>query len=245
MESIPSTLSLKPSKFIDMKDILGISIMLLPFLLFMLGITIILFKRIKYKEKIIYNKFDFYFVILVLRWYLAYYMIDYGISKLLGDQFGGVNESILNKPLKNIDKFYIAWYFFSLTPIFNIFVGLLQILGGILILINRTIIIGVIILIPIITGILIVDISFTNNMFGIALIIRIFMMLFSCFIILYYYKLKIFEIIKILLTIGKFPNIKWYFYLLMPLIGLFTDFIIATFTLPIRYLMEFLIQKFN
>ncbi|MDP1817979.1 MAG: hypothetical protein Q8K92_26235 [Leadbetterella sp.] len=50
----------------------------------------------------------FDFAILALRWYLAYYMVDYGLGKLLGGQFGHRSVEILNTPLKDVDKFNLA-----------------------------------------------------------------------------------------------------------------------------------------
>ncbi|MDP3929603.1 MAG: hypothetical protein Q8R57_11320 [Bacteroidota bacterium] len=226
-----------------MKDLIGISLMLLPIILFMTGL-LVFFKR---KEKLSVNIFKLekvnFFIILILRWYIGYYMIDYGASKLLGEQFGGINENILKKPLIDVDKFYLTWYLFSLSPAINFFIGFLQIVGGVLLVINRTVIFGLIILVPIIIGILIVDLSCSFNMFGFALIIRVLMMLISCFVILYNYKSIIMAALKkILVYSNDLPNINWHIYLFLPLIGLLTDLVLAAFTYPLRYLLEYILR---
>lgn len=48
------------------------------------------------------------FGILALRWYLVFYMINYGWSKLTLGQFGVYDPSILEQPIKDIDSFYVA-----------------------------------------------------------------------------------------------------------------------------------------
>ncbi|HNS13211.1 MAG TPA: DoxX family membrane protein, partial [Bacteroidia bacterium] len=140
------------------------------------------------------------FTILVLRWYLAVYMFTYGWGKLTGWQFGISNMELLEKPLKEVDRFYLAWYLFSLSKSFNIVVGLLQIIGSILVVINRTVILGVFFLIPILFQILLIDISFTTNYFGAALPLRLTMMLVSSFVILWYYFDPIKSAMKTLTT---------------------------------------------
>ncbi len=62
--------------------------------------------------------------ILALRWYLAFYMIDYGCSKMTGGQFQVQDPAILEKPIKEIDAFYIAWHLFRLSKTFNVVVGM-------------------------------------------------------------------------------------------------------------------------
>ena len=74
----------------------------------------------------------FDFTILALRWYLAYYMVDYGFGKMVGNQFGHRSDEILNTPLKDVDKFHLAWHLFSLDKTFDMVVGASQIIGAIL-----------------------------------------------------------------------------------------------------------------
>jgi uncharacterized membrane protein YphA (DoxX/SURF4 family) len=54
------------------------------------------------------------FAVLALRWYLAFYMFEYGWAKLTGNQFGTFNAAIAGKPMKQVGKFYVAWYLFGL-----------------------------------------------------------------------------------------------------------------------------------
>jgi uncharacterized membrane protein YphA (DoxX/SURF4 family) len=183
----------------------------------------------------------FDFAILTLRWYLAYYMAEYGFSKLTGDQFGHRSVEILNMPLKDVDKFHLAWHLFSLDKTFDIFVGLSQIIGAVLIAINRTALVGALMLLPILGQIFLIDIAFTTSMFGAALPIRLSCMILSDLLILFYYKDKMILVWNNLTkdTTTKFKY-KWWVFILLPFIGLATDFVFGILTYPIKLLIIWL-----
>ncbi len=183
----------------------------------------------------------FDFVVLVLRWYLAYYMFDYGWDKLTGGQFGHRSPEILNTPLKDVDRFNLAWHLFSLDKTFNVIVGLSQIIGAVLIVINRTVLVGALMLLPILVQIFLIDIVFTSSMFGAALPIRLSGMLLSDMLILYYFKDRMLLVWDNLTNgmIVKFKY-KWWVYIMLPLLGLLTDFGIATLSYPLKLLVNLL-----
>lgn len=120
----------------------------------------------------------FDFVVLVFRWFLAFYMVNYGWAKLFGAQFGLANTQILDTPVKDVNTFYLAWHLFSLSKVFNVVVGLSQILGAVLIVVNPTALIGALVLLPILVQIFLIDIAFTTSQFGYALPLRLAAMIF-------------------------------------------------------------------
>ncbi len=77
---------------------------------------------------------------------------------MIGNQFG-LSPEELNTPIRNLNLFKISWYLFDHEP-FKTFVGISQIVTGLLLLYNRTLLIGALISIPILLNILIIDISF-------------------------------------------------------------------------------------
>ena len=181
------------------------------------------------------------FTILVLRLYLALYMIDYGLGKINGNQFGNRSEEILNTPLKDIDKFHLAWHLFSLDKTFDIVVGLSQIIGAILLLFNKTVLVGALMLLPILGQIFLIDVAFTTNIFGIALPIRLSGMILSDLIILYYYKDKMILVWNILTkgTTTKYKY-KWWVFILLPIFGFATDIVLAILYSPIKILITWM-----
>ena len=168
-------------------------------------------------------------------------MAEYGFSKLTGDQFGHRSVEILNMPLKDVDKFHLAWHLFSLDKTFDIFVGLSQIIGAVLIAINRTALVGALMLLPILGQIFLIDIAFTTSMFGAALPIRLSCMILSDLLILFYYKDKMILVWNNLTkgTTTKFKY-KWWVFILLPFIGLATDLVFGVLTYPFKLLIIWL-----
>ncbi len=222
-------------------------ILYVPFILFIAGFVVYMSNIVKHYRlgrlsELRLSKEKFYdFVILVLRWYLAYYMLDYGYAKLIGEQFGVHDPSILNKPLKEVSKMQLAWHLFGMSRTFDIVVGLMQIIGAILIVFNRTSLIGALFLLPILGQIFLIDLAFTADEFGLALPIRLFGMIVSDFLILYYYKDRMILVWNNLTmgTTTKFKY-KWWFMLLLPLLGLLTDFGLFVISHPIKLLINVL-----
>jgi hypothetical protein len=179
------------------------------------------------------------FAVLSLRWYLAFYMFDYGYSKLSSGQFGIYDPNMLDKPLKDVDKFYLAWHLFSLDKTFNIIIGIMQILGALLIVINRTVLIGALILLPILGNIFLIDLAFTTSQFKYSLVVRLFGMIVSNLLILYYYKDKMILIVQLLTqNIKTKVQYKWWIFLIMPFVGMATDFVIAIILMPIKFILN-------
>jgi uncharacterized membrane protein YphA (DoxX/SURF4 family) len=104
------------------------------------------------KEKL----FDYF--VLCARVLLAWTFLSYGWGKLTGGQFGLKPEQ-LDLPLRQIGLFKLSWYLFDQEP-FRSFIGISQIMAGILLLYNRTVIIGALLSLPILTNILIIDITY-------------------------------------------------------------------------------------
>lgn len=187
------------------------------------------------------NFFDF--VILSFRWYLIFYLFSYGYQKLTMSQFGVSDPSILNEPIKSIDSFYIAWHLFNTSVFFNIVTGLLEIMAAILLVFNRTIVIGAFLALIILVQILIIDISFTTGVFGSSLPLRITGMILCNTLILFYYKKKVVKLWEIIIKkdAPKFKY-KWWVYIILPIIGFLMDFIFALITYFMKNLMNLFVN---
>lgn len=184
------------------------------------------------------------FTILALRWYLAIYMFDYGIGKITGGQFGIIDSEILNRPLKDVDKFHVAWHLFSLSKTFNIIVGITQIAGAILLVINRTLLIGALFLLTVLFQILLIDVAFTTDVFGAALPIRLSVMLLSDLAILFYYKDRMKLAWKNLTeNVSTKLKYKWWNYLLVPIIGFLLGFAFGAITIPLKIFINWLMSN--
>ena len=117
---------------------------------------------------------------LVLRQCAFIILNIYAISKLLGGQFymnGKLPTEIANTTLEEASSFSLAWTFMGHSYFYILFVGFTQLLGAWFLLWNKTKLIGVIILIPIMVNIIIFDIIFLDVYPALANAIIVFSML--------------------------------------------------------------------
>jgi uncharacterized membrane protein YphA (DoxX/SURF4 family) len=122
------------------------------------------------------------YFLLAARILLAYTLTNYGWAKLTGNQFG-VDARTMNLPLKDVDLFRLSWYLADHQP-FKAFVGVSQIVAGLLLLINRTVIIGAFFSVPIWLNILMWDLTFMEG-FTTAFPFRLSFYLVLTFLIVY------------------------------------------------------------
>lgn len=161
------------------------------------------------------------YFILSARVLLAWMLLSYGWAKLTGNQFG-VSAKEMAMPVKDISLFKLSWYLFDQEP-FKSFIGVSQIISGILILYNRTAILGVLISIPIFANILVIDITYIKMP---AFYWRLSWYLFLDFLILWHYKERMKTVLKsILMGIStKFKYPLWA-YLILPIMATGLEFL--------------------
>lgn len=167
-------------------------------------------------------------LVLSIRILLALIFIQYGMGKLFGGQFGGLNSTELNTPIKDLSLFKIAWYLFDHQP-FKAFIGVSQIIASVFLLFNRTVILGLLMLIPIILNILIIDLTIMHYGFKVAFFFRLTGYLFYIVLLLFYYKQATYPALRTI-TQKKLPphrlENKWvYLWLLLivPLLEIVTS----------------------
>ena len=106
--------------------------------------------------------------------------------------------------LKDVSLFKLSWYSFDHEP-FKSFIGVSQIICGLLLLINRTTLIGAFLFLPIVATILIIDLTFMPISLAQGFAWRLSFYIFLDLLILWHYKdrMKIPELIgKILKQIS-------------------------------------------
>ncbi len=88
-----------------------------------------------------YNKL-YYWLTVVIRYYLAIMMLNYGFAKLNNMQFGSPSLDRLLEPYGNSSPMGLAWTYYGYSNGFKNFVGLAEIACGLLLLFRRTYILG-------------------------------------------------------------------------------------------------------
>lgn len=83
-----------------------------------------------------------YWLMVVLRYGLAYYMVNYGFAKIFIGQFPSLTLSRLMQPIGDCSPMGIAWTFMSASRPFTVFTGIAEALGGTLLFFRRTTMLG-------------------------------------------------------------------------------------------------------
>lgn len=145
---------------------------------------------------------------LVLRQCVFIILNIYAISKLLGGQFymnGKLPEQIANTTLGEASGFSLAWTFMGYSYFYILFVGITQLIGAWFLLWNKTKLIGVAILIPIMINIIVFDVLFLDVYPALANAIIVFAML---LLILFVNKERIIDVIKKLTDFQVKPKVQ-------------------------------------
>lgn len=95
----------------------------------------------------------------IIRYWLVLEICNYGFAKILGTQFGHMyfRDNVLAKNLSGYD---LTWFYFSHSYGLSIIVACVQIGGSIMLLFRRTVFIGALILLPVMTLIVLIDIFY-------------------------------------------------------------------------------------
>ncbi|WP_291074355.1 DoxX family membrane protein [Empedobacter sp. UBA5987] len=164
--------------------------------------------------------FDFF--IICARFLLAITFFNYGWSKLLDGQFG-LRPEELNTPIKDLSLFRISWHLFEHQP-FKFTIGIMQLITAILLLFNRTVILGTLLFLILISNILLIDETVMPLTLKLAFRSRLIIYIILCFLILYHNRSRFLPAIKHLFS--KYDNQykhKFWIYFLVPIGAIFIE----------------------
>ncbi len=182
------------------------------------------------------------YILLALRAYLAFYLIAFGYGKLSGNRLHISAGELMLKPIGEVNSFFLGWYLFKTNPIINIVVGVIQIMVGLLIAFNRTVIIGCITAIPVLLYMLLVEGSFCYAQFGINIPIRFSAMLISNFILLYRYRTIIKNtLISLADKAHNKTSVQWWVYACLIPVGCGIDFLVAAVSYPFKLAINYFV----
>jgi len=100
------------------------------------------------------------------RWYVFVFLNIYGVAKIAGGQFyrqGRLPAEIARMPLADVPAFELAWTFMGHSFAYILFIGLAEVVGAWLLLWERTKLLGVAALLPIMINILVFDVIFLDK----------------------------------------------------------------------------------
>lgn len=179
--------------------------------------------------------------ILSARILLAYVFIKYGTGKLRGTQFG-ITEAELETPIKDLSLFRVGWYLFDQQP-FRYIVGVSQIIGGILLLINRTVLLGVLMFIPIAASILIIDLTIMPSHMAFAFFFRLSWYIVLALLIFFYHSKSADAVVTGFFNPDTVSySYKWWIYLTIPFLLVVLELSSAIFSIPFGLVLKYLVN---
>jgi uncharacterized membrane protein YphA (DoxX/SURF4 family) len=115
-----------------------------------------------------------------LRYYLAVAMLGYGLAKLLKLQFPDLSPGWLDRRVGEMSPMGLLWTFMSYSRPYTVFVGLTEVLGGVLLLWRRTATLGALIIVGIMTNVVMMSFCYdvpaklySSELLAVALVIAL------------------------------------------------------------------------
>lgn len=91
---------------------------------------------------------QFFFIKSLFRYYLGFYLLTYGLTKIIQTQFVLFPFAAWQLPLEKVSGSDLTWAFLGRAPWFQVLLGFLEFIPAILILFRRTALLGAILLLP-------------------------------------------------------------------------------------------------
>ncbi|MGG9963624.1 hypothetical protein [Ferruginibacter sp. SUN106] len=137
----------------------SISMYILLLILFAVAVIIVLILS-SIKKWQLYSEKIFRILYQLFIYYLALQLLKYGADKIFKNQFYTPEPNTLYTPMGQLQKDILYWSTMGTSYTYNIFLGSLEILGGVLILIKRTRLIGLLLSSGILVNVVAVNFSF-------------------------------------------------------------------------------------
>lgn len=143
----------------------------------MLALVIALFWIILDQKRKSYNQLMYWFIV-ILRVFLIFFMFTYGFVKIIQLQFPYPSLTRMMQPLGDFSPMGLAWTYLGYSKGFNLFMGIMEVTGGLLLIPRRTSTLG-----AFVTMGVMMHVAVMNFMFDIPVkIFSVHLMLISLFI---------------------------------------------------------------
>ena len=99
-------------------------------------------------------------LVVLLRYYLAYFMLMYGISKVFKAQFPDLGPPRLDDRVGDVSPMGLLWTFMGYSTPYSVFAGACEMLGGFLLLWRRTLTLGALLITIVMTNVVVLNMSY-------------------------------------------------------------------------------------
>ncbi len=120
-----------------------------------------------------YKKLNFCFSE-ILKLVLSLKVFGYGIIKVFPIQMGKPNFIDLHKTIGDLEPVYLLWVTIGYGQPYQIFLGIAEVVAAILILFRKTMVIGLLLLLPIIVNVILLNYTYIIGILDITLLLLIF-----------------------------------------------------------------------
>jgi len=127
--------------------------------------SLVLGFRLKQKDQVIS------LIQILLTYFLAFVLLNYGVDKVLKAQFYLPEPNILYTPFGMLDKDILYWSTMGISYKYNLFLGCAEVLTSVLILIRKTRVLGLILSLGILLNVVAVNFSFDISVKAFSLLL--------------------------------------------------------------------------
>ncbi len=99
------------------------------------------------------------------RYFCAFMLYTYGISKLLHLQFD-LQSELARQPVGSLTGYQLTWFYFGYSRSYAVLLGLVQIMGATLLLFRKTTLLGALTMLPVMANILLINLFILVNDYG-------------------------------------------------------------------------------
>jgi hypothetical protein len=124
-----------------------------------------------------YDRLWYWFTI-YLRYYLGVVMLSYGFAKVIPLQFPSPSLEHLSQPIGESSPMGLLWTFMGFSTAYNVFAGLAEVTGGILLFFKRTRVLGCLVVIAVMSNVAMLNFTydvpvklFSLHLLGVAVLL--------------------------------------------------------------------------
>ncbi len=99
-------------------------------------------------------------IIVLLRYYLAMMMLVYGLAKVFVGQFAPISLARADQSIGEMSPMGMLWTFMGSSRPYTMFGGIAEVLGGVLLLVRRTSVIGALVVIVVMANVVVLNFTY-------------------------------------------------------------------------------------
>lgn len=132
------------------------------------------------KKRTSYNTLQYWFQV-ILRIFLCFAMILYGLAKVFKGQFADPSLELLIQNVGEMSPMGLAWTFMGHSMFYNIFTGSLEIIGGLILLNRKTVSLGSLVILSVMINVVFMNFTYDIpvKLFSMHLVLMSFLLLIS------------------------------------------------------------------